>query len=112
MAEADRGVGSTTIVQVGVIVRDSEAKAQAWSSILGLPLPHIATTDTVDVARTTYEGQPSPARAKLAFFHLGQVDVELIEPIDGPSSPSSAVLTVQSPCNRGRQLSIVRLTDY
>jgi len=29
MAEADRGVGSTTIVQVGVIVRDIEAKARA-----------------------------------------------------------------------------------
>jgi len=86
MAEADRGVGSTTIVQVGVIVRDIEAKAHAWSSILGLPMPHISTTDTVDVAHTTYKGQPSLARAKLAFFHLGQVDVELIEPIDGPST--------------------------
>jgi hypothetical protein len=86
MTEPTTGVGSTTIVQVGVIVSDIEAKAQAWSTILGLPMPQISTTDTVDIAHTTYEGQPSPARAKLAFFHLGQVDVELIEPIGGPST--------------------------
>jgi hypothetical protein len=38
------------------------------------------------LARTEYQGAPTPARAKLAFFHLGQVDLELIEPIDEPST--------------------------
>ena len=37
-------------------------------------------------AQTEYRGQPSPARAKLAFFDLGQVSLELIEPIGGPST--------------------------
>ncbi len=32
------------------------------------------------------DGKPSTARGKLAFFHLGQVDVELIEPIGQPST--------------------------
>lgn len=83
---ADQALGTTTITQVGIIVSDIEARARAWSDILGLPMPEIIITDTVDVAQTEYKGQSTPARAKLAFFHMGQVDVELIEPIDGPST--------------------------
>ncbi|MBX0327193.1 VOC family protein [Oscillochloris sp. ZM17-4] len=79
-------LGTTTVTQVGIIVRDIEAKARAWSEILGLPMPQIIITDAAEVAKTEYQGGPTPARAKLAFFHMGQVDIELIEPIDGPST--------------------------
>ena len=79
-------LGTTTITQVGIIVRDIEAKARAWSQILGLPMPEIIITDSVDIAQTEYQGQRSTARAKLAFFHMGQVDLELIEPIGEPST--------------------------
>ena len=83
---ADQALGTTTITQVGIIVKDIEARARAWADILGLPMPEIKVTDTVDIAQTEYQGQPSTARAKLAFFHMGQVDVELIEPIGEPST--------------------------
>ena len=79
-------LGTTTVTQVGIIVRDIEAKARAWSEVLGLPMPQIQVTDTVDIARTEYEGEPTYARAKLAFFHMGQVDIELIEPVGEPST--------------------------
>jgi methylmalonyl-CoA/ethylmalonyl-CoA epimerase len=62
-------LGTTTITQVGIIVGDIETKARAWSQILGLPMPEIIITDTVDIAQTEYEGRRSTARAKLAFFH-------------------------------------------
>lgn len=81
----DGALGTTTVTQVGIIVQNIESKARAWSDILGLPIPQIIITDTADIAQTNYQGQPSTARAKLAFFHLGQVDIELIEPI-GESS--------------------------
>ena len=83
---ADQALGTTTITQVGIIVGDIEARARAWADILGLPMPEIQVTDGVEIAQTEYRGGPTPARAKLAFFHMGQVDVELIEPIDGPST--------------------------
>ena len=79
-------LGTTTITQVGIIVQDIEAKARAWAEVLGLPVPEIMITDTYDRAQTEYNGQPSNARAKLAFFHLGQVDLELIEPVGEPST--------------------------
>jgi methylmalonyl-CoA/ethylmalonyl-CoA epimerase len=79
-------LGSNIVTQVGIIVRDIETKARAWSEILDLPMPNIIITDTVDKTQAEYSGKPTTARAKLAFFHMGQLDVELIEPIDGPST--------------------------
>lgn len=83
---ADQALGTTTVTQVGIIVSDIEVRARAWADMLGLPVPEIIVTDTLDKARTEYRGQPSTAQAKLAFFHLGQVDLELIEPIGEPST--------------------------
>ena len=82
----DNPLGTTTVTQVAIIVRDIEAKARAWAHVLGLPVPAVIVTDPVEVAQTEYQGRPSPARAKLAFFQLGQVSLELIEPIGGPST--------------------------
>jgi len=79
-------LGTTTVVQVGIIVSDIETKAQAWADVFGLPKPNIIITDTVDKAHTEYLGEPTQARAKLAFFNLGQVSLELIEPIGEPST--------------------------
>lgn len=79
-------LGNNIVMQIGIIVHDVEAKARAWSEVLSLPMPNIIITDTVDKTRAEYNGRPTNARAKLAFFHLGQVDLELIEPIDGPST--------------------------
>lgn len=81
-----QGLGTTTITQVAIIVRDIETRAKAWADLLGVPVPEIKVTAPVELAQTEYEGAPTPARARLAFFHLGQVDLELIEPIDGPST--------------------------
>ncbi|NWG15176.1 MAG: VOC family protein [Chloroflexi bacterium] len=83
---SEQGIGSTIVTQIGIVVRDIEASIGRYCAILGQPRPDVIITDAADKARTTYNGQPTPARAKLAFFHLGQVDIELIEPIGGPST--------------------------
>jgi hypothetical protein len=79
-------LGSTTITQVGIIVHNIEETAQAWASLLGVPAPGIIVTDAYEQSHTEYKGNPSQARAKLAFFPLGQVTLELIEPIGEPST--------------------------
>lgn len=83
---ADQTFGTTTVTQVGIIVQDIEARAKAWADLLGLPMPEIQITGPIEEAQTEYRGAPCTARAKLAFFHLGQVDLELIEPIGEPST--------------------------
>jgi methylmalonyl-CoA/ethylmalonyl-CoA epimerase len=79
-------LGTTTITQVGIIVRDIESKARAWSEILCLPMPEIMISDAYERAQTEYEGKPSHARVKQAFFQMGQVNIELIEPVGEPST--------------------------
>jgi len=82
----NQALGTTRVTQVGIIVANIEAKAKTWADVLGLPIPEIIISDAVETAETEYQGKSTPARAKLAFFNLGQVDLELIEPIDGPST--------------------------
>jgi methylmalonyl-CoA/ethylmalonyl-CoA epimerase len=82
---SEQGIGTTTVVQVAVVVRDIERAIEQYSHIFGMEKPPIIITDEYDKARTNYRGNPTPGRAKLAFFHMGQVDIELIEPFNGPS---------------------------
>lgn len=75
-----------TVCQVGIVVKDIEAARKAYAELFDIPVPSYIVTDKVDIAHTEYKGAPTPARAKLAFIDLGQVQLELIEPIGGPST--------------------------
>ena len=82
---ADKGIGTDVVVQVGIIVEDVERTKQRYAEVLGLTEPPTIVTPGYDKAKTLYKGQPSEATAKLAFFDLGQVQIELIEPDEKPS---------------------------
>lgn len=82
---ADKGIGTNSVCQVGLIVEDIERTAQKYADVLGVPLPPIVTTAGYEVSKTTYNGEPSEATAKLAFFGFGQLQLELIEPDEKPS---------------------------
>jgi len=79
-------LGDNKAMQIGLVVENIDEAAKAWSLLLGVELPSIIVTDTVDMAHTRYQGSPTPAQAKLAFFDLGQVTLELIQPIGEPST--------------------------
>jgi methylmalonyl-CoA/ethylmalonyl-CoA epimerase len=86
MNDRGKGIGANVICQVCLIVRDIERSIEAYSRIFGLPEPECTVTDGPEIAHTRYRGGPTDARAKLAFFDMGQVTLELIEPIGGPST--------------------------
>src|SRR5882757_9694054 len=73
------------LCQVGFVVHDVAATAKKYADAFGFPLPPIIQTPGFDQARTTLNGEPSEATAKLAFFRTGQLVVELIEPDEKPS---------------------------
>jgi len=79
-------LSTQTITQIGLIVHDIEEAIQVWSLLLGVPPPDIQVTDPIEVAHTEYQHRPTPARARLAFFQMGQVTLELIEPVGEPST--------------------------
>lgn len=80
------GIGTNFVCQIGLVVKDIEKSAKAYCDVLGLPEPNVIITDEREKAETVYRGQPTEARAKLAFFDMGQVQIELIEPDGQPST--------------------------
>lgn len=79
-------VGSTEMAQVAIVVRDIEKAAKAYAEVFGVPAPEWVITDPEEKAHTKFHGKPSKGRAKLAFIPMGGVTLELIEPVDGPST--------------------------
>lgn len=80
-------LGTRIVTQVAIVTDDIEAMAARWAKLLGVETPPARWTDAREIARTTYRGEPTEARARLAFFDLGpQVRLELIEPDEHPST--------------------------
>ncbi|MFD0672529.1 VOC family protein [Cohnella sp. GCM10027633] len=83
----NKGVlGNNVVTQIGLLVHDIEKTSRAYADFFGIDKPNWFWTDTVDVARTEYRGSSSSARAKLAFFDMGSLQLELIEPDHEPST--------------------------
>lgn len=75
------------MTQVGIIVDDIEKAAEAWSNFLGLDeVPGISIAEGHESRPTVYRGNPSNAKARLAFFQLDNITIELIEPLEGSST--------------------------
>ena len=84
-------LGTNQVCQVGLVVHDIEKSLDAYCGVLGIARPKVNITDEYELAKTAYRGQPSYARAKLAFIDMGQVQLELIEPIGEPSTWKEAL---------------------
>jgi methylmalonyl-CoA/ethylmalonyl-CoA epimerase len=78
-------LGTKVITLIGILVHDIEKTSQAYADFFGIEKPQWIMTDTVDKAQTEYRGKRSEARAKLAFFDVGSLEIELIEPDQNPS---------------------------
>ena len=79
-------LGNHFITQIGILVNDIEKVSEAYADFFGVDKPEIGITDTADIARTSHNGVATEARAKLAFFDMGSLQLELIEPDHQPST--------------------------
>ncbi|QAY66570.1 VOC family protein [Paenibacillus protaetiae] len=79
-------LGNNVITQIGILVHDIDKVSQAYADFFGVPKPEARWTDAADKAQTEYNGEPSEARAKLAFIDMGSLQLELIEPDLHPST--------------------------
>lgn len=73
-------LGNNVVTQIGILVHDIEKVSEAYAAFFGVDKPNIFWTDAYEQARTEYEGEPSQARAQLAFFDMGSLQIELIQP--------------------------------
>ncbi|MEZ5277540.1 MAG: VOC family protein [Opitutaceae bacterium] len=84
-------LGTRKVSQIAIVVRDIEKTSRAWAEVLGLDVPKWFATQPGSEVGMTFRGEPSDARAKLAFFHLDNITIELIEPMGGKSSWQEAL---------------------
>lgn len=77
---------NNVVAQVGMVVRNIEKTSAALAKAFGVEKPDWVFTDGYDKAKTTFRGNPSVTKSKLAFFNFGSLDIELIEPNDEPST--------------------------
>ena len=79
-------LGTNVVVQVALVVNDIEKTSQDFADFLGVDKPSWILTGEYEQTKAEYKGKPSTARAKLAFFNIGQnLSLELIEPDNEPS---------------------------
>ena len=78
--------GMKVVTQVAIVCRDVEATSKRWAALLGVKPPQIHITKPGSEVKLMYRGRPSNGRAKLAFINLGQVNLELIEPLGGDTA--------------------------
>lgn len=79
-------LGTNFITQIGIVVKDIERVSQTYAEFFGVEKPEANWTDAVEKAETEYKGNSTVARAKLAFFNMGSLQLELIEPDEHPST--------------------------
>jgi methylmalonyl-CoA/ethylmalonyl-CoA epimerase len=79
-------LGNNVITQIGILVHDVDKVSEAYAAFFGMEQPTSFWTEVYEQSRTEFEGNPTPARAKLAFYDMGSLQIELIQPDENPST--------------------------
>lgn len=73
------------LVQVGIVVPDRDRTTQLLTSLFGIGPFHFAEWPDRVESKYYYRGVEEQVRIKQAFVQLGDVEVELIQPLEGRS---------------------------
>jgi methylmalonyl-CoA/ethylmalonyl-CoA epimerase len=79
-------LASKTVTQVAIIVKDIDKASKAWAQVLGTDVPEASIAAGHFSRPTLYKGNPSDAKAKLAFLEMDNLQIELIQPLGGKST--------------------------
>jgi methylmalonyl-CoA/ethylmalonyl-CoA epimerase len=79
-------ITNRTVTQVAIIVRDIDKARESWAKVLGVQTPEASVAESHPSRPTRYKGNPSDAKAKLAFLDMGNLQIELIQPLGGKST--------------------------
>jgi hypothetical protein len=84
-----------TVGQLGYVVDDTAEAMAHWTRRLGVgPFFHLPSPPLNDLR---YRGVPSTARISVALAYSGELQIELIEPLDGEPSPYCDFLAERGP---------------
>ena len=74
-------------IQIGLIIRDFESARQSYKDLLGMSEFRVASfpPNTDEDPKRIYRGKNGNFVAKFYFFQWGNIEFELIEPLEGES---------------------------
>ena len=82
-----KAIKDNQILQLGFIVHDLESTKKKVAEFLDVPVPESVSSGEYSVTKTEYRGEPAPeAQCHMAFFYLGNLQIEFIEPNEAPSA--------------------------
>jgi methylmalonyl-CoA/ethylmalonyl-CoA epimerase len=77
------GLPLKRLVQIGIVVADRDRTTQLLSSVFGIgPFRFVEWPDRAE-SKYYYRGVEEKIRVRQAFVQLGEVEVELIQPLEG-----------------------------
>ena len=77
------GLQLKQLVQIGIVVSDREQTTKALTSLFGIGPFRLVDWPDRPEAKYQYRGVEEKIRLKQAFVQLGNVEVELIQPLEG-----------------------------
>jgi len=84
--ESSARVTVTGIPQVGIVVRDIDSTVEAFWRILGIGPWTIYAWEPPTVYGRKYSGKPASAREKTAKTMVGELELELVQAVEGDST--------------------------
>ncbi len=71
-------------IQIGMVVEDLEGALRNFEEILGIgPFTIVDFPPGGEDVKMMYKGKPEPFTAKFCFFNLGNIEIEVIQPLTG-----------------------------
>jgi methylmalonyl-CoA/ethylmalonyl-CoA epimerase len=74
-------IEAKSVAQVAMVVKDIEECGKIWAEVLGVEQPEAFVSTSHQDRPTTFLGEVTHAEAKLAFIKMGNLEIELIEPM-------------------------------
>jgi methylmalonyl-CoA/ethylmalonyl-CoA epimerase len=91
-------LASRTALHVGIVVPDIDVAIAHWMALLNITQTPPTILSTGHAAKPTkFRGQPVAAQAKLAFFQLENLQIELIQPVGDEPSDWGEFLSTKGP---------------
>jgi methylmalonyl-CoA/ethylmalonyl-CoA epimerase len=84
MADAEK-VKIKQVLQIGVVVNDLQEAMERYWNVFGIGPWQIYTFAPPFVKETILRGKPVPYTMRLALAQVGNIEWELIQPLEGPS---------------------------
>ncbi len=90
---------TSKVLQIAFIVSDVQAAAEKYARLFGIETPRVSMSDGYEKAQTVFMGKSSPARCKMAFIDLDNIQLE--DFIPAGNEPSGCLQTFGD-CREGQ----------